>query len=99
MTTSPPTRKILTFLLSKDLLVVANKVGGIVKVLNIILSILFRSIPGQANKIFNRATFIFFYRLLIKQIIYLKGFGDVNVTIDKYSGGYIKPGMIVRIIG
>lgn len=90
MTTSPLTRKISTFSLSKGFFVVANKVGGIVTVLNVGPSILFRSIPGLANEIFNRAALIFLCYLFVKQTIYLKGFSDVGVTVDKHGGGHVR---------
>lgn len=98
MTTSPLTRKISISSLSKSLLVVANKVSGIVKVFDVVPSIPFRSIPGPANKIFNCAALTFFHRLLVKQTIYLKRFGDVNVTVNKYGAGHVRTGAIEEII-
>lgn len=85
--------------MSKGFLVVVNKVGNIVKVFDVISSIPFRSIPGPANNVFNRAVFAFFYCLFIKQMVYLKGFGGVNVTIDKHGRGHVKMETIKKVIG
>lgn len=51
MTTSPLTKKVSTLSLGKGLLVVVNKVGGIVKVLDVVLSIPIRFVSCLANKI------------------------------------------------
>lgn len=90
MTISPLTKRISTFLLSKGLLVVVNRVGGIVKVLDMVPSIPFRFIPGLANEIFNRTVITFFYFLFVKLTDYLKGFGGIGFTVEKHSGEHVK---------
>lgn len=90
MTISLPKRRISIFSLSKGLLVVANKVDGIIGVLNVIPFILFRSIPGLTNKIFSRATLTLFHYLFIKQTVYLAGFGNISITVIKHGGGYVR---------
>lgn len=85
--------------MNKDFFVVANKLKVIVKVFNIILSISFRSIPGLVNKVFNRAALAFLYCLFIKQMVYLKRFGGISITVNKYDGGYARMRAIVGVIG
>lgn len=98
VTISPLTRKILTVSLNKVSLVVANKVRGIVKVFDIIPSIPFRFIPGPANEVFNCAALAFSHYLFVKQTIYLEGFDNVNVTVDKHSRRYMRTGVIKGVI-
>lgn len=86
------------FSLNKGFLIVANKVGGIVKIRNVIPSIPFRSIPGSANIIFNCVALVFLYCLFVKQTVYLKEFSSVNVTVDKYGKGHVRTGAIEEII-
>lgn len=85
-------------MLSKDLLIVANKIDGIVKVLDVVSSIPFRSIPDLANEIFNHAALIFFHHLLVKQTVYFKRFDDVGITVYKHGGGHVRTGTIKKII-
>lgn len=92
MTISSLTKKISSSLLSKSLLVVSDKVGGIIKIFDVVPSILFRSIPGPANKIFNYMALTFFYYLFAWQLVYLKEFDSVSVTVEKHGGGYVKTG-------
>ena len=98
MTTSPPTRKVLTPLLSKDLLVVMHEVGGIVEVLDAVLSIPLWAVSSAINEIFYRAVFIFVHYLLIKQTVYLKGFDGIGVTVDKHGGWHVRAGAIEEIV-
>lgn len=86
------------FSLNKSFFIVANKVGGIVKIRNVIPSIPFRSIPGSANIIFNCVALVFLYCLFVKQTVYLKEFGGVNVTIDKHGKGHMRTEAIKEII-
>lgn len=86
-------------LLSKSLLVVANKVGGIVKILDIVPFIPFKAVPGPAYEILNCVTSTFFYCLFVKQMVYLKGSGGVGVIVNKYGGGHIRTWAMKRIIG
>ena len=85
MTTSPPTRKILTSSLSKSLLIVTHKVGGIVKVLDVIPSIPFQPVSSPTNEILHCAALTFLYCSLVKQTVYFKEFGGVGVTVDKHG--------------
>lgn len=71
-------------LLSKGFLVVANKVRGIVKVFDVILSISFRSIPGPAYEVFNGQALTFLDCAFIKKAINFKGFVFVSVTLYKH---------------
>ena len=92
MTTFPLTRRVSMFLLSQGFFIVANKVVGIVKVLDIIPPIPFRFVLSPANEIFNPAALIFLYYLLVKETIYLKGFGDVDVIVNKHGGKHLRMG-------
>lgn len=69
-------------LLNKLFFVFADKFDNIIKVFNIILSILFRAIANLANKVFNCITFIIFDNLLIEQAVYLKRFKDVSIAVN-----------------
>lgn len=69
-------------LLNKLFFVFADKFDNIIKVFNIILSILFKAIANLANKVFNCITFIIFDNLLIEQAVYLKKFKDVSIAIN-----------------
>lgn len=66
MTTSPLTRRISTFLLSKGFFLVANKVGDIVKVFDVVLSIPFEALLDSTNQVFNRTALTLLYYLFIK---------------------------------
>lgn len=99
MTISPLIRKILTLSSSKGFLVVANKVGGIVKVFDVIPSIPFRIIPGPVNKVLNRTALVFLHYLFVKQMVYFKGFGSVSITLDKHKGGHVRTGAMKGVIG
>lgn len=85
--------------MSEGLLVVADKVGGIVKVLDVVPSIPFRSIPGPANEVFYRAAFTFFHYSLVKQMVYLEGFDGIGVTVDKHGGWHVRAGAMEEIVG
>ena len=99
MTTSPPTRKVSTSSLSKGLLVVTHKVGGIIEVLDIIPSIPFRPVSSPTNEILYRVALTFLYCSLVKQTVYFKGFGGVDVTIDKHGGWHVRARAIEGIVG
>lgn len=99
MTTSPLTKRVLTFSLNQGLLVVVNKVGNIVKVFDVVQSIPFRCVPGLVNEIFNRVALTFFHYSLVKKIVYLKEFGGVGVTVDKHGGGHVRIAVMEEIIG
>lgn len=98
MITSPPTRKVSIFLLSKDVLVVMHKVGGVVKVLDVIPSILLRAVSSLTNKVFYHAAFIFFHYLIIEQTVYFKRFESTDITVDKHDKWHIRAGAIEEII-
>lgn len=66
MTISPPTKKISILSLSKGLFIVTHKVGGIVKVLDIVPSIQLWAISSSMNKILYYTAFTFFYYPLVK---------------------------------
>lgn len=101
MITSLLTRKISMSLLNKGFLIVANKIGDIVKVFDIVSSIPFRSIPYSLNKLFNYATLVFLYSLFVKQTVYLKGFGN-TVSLSTNTAGvcdHMRTRAMKRIIG
>lgn len=99
MIISPSTRRLSTPSLGKGLLVDANKVGGIVKVFDVVPSIPLMSVFCLANEILYRAVLIFFNCLLIKQTLYFKEFNGVGVIVDKHGGWHVRAGMMGEIIG
>lgn len=99
MTTSPPTRKISILSLGKNLFIVTNMIGSIVKVLDVVPSIPPRSVSYLANEIFYCAALTFLNCLLIKQTFYLKRFCGVGVTVDKHGRWHVKMGTMEEIIG
>ena len=99
MTTSPPTRKVSTSSLSKGVLVVTHKVGGIVKVLDILPSIPLRAVSSLTNEILHRAAFTFLHYSLVKQTVYLKGFDGIGVTVNKHGGWHVRVGAMEGIVG
>lgn len=70
--------------LSKGFLVVVNKVKGIVKLFDIVLSIPFRYISGISYKLFNGQALTFPDCRLIEKAINFEGFVFVNVTFHKH---------------
>ena len=99
VTTSPLTRKESTSSLSKGLLVVTHKVGGVVEVLDVVLSISLRAVSSPTNEVFYRAAFTFFHYPLVEQTVYLKGFDGIGVTVDEHGGWHVRAGTMERVIG
>lgn len=71
------------FLLNKVLFIFADKLGNIVKIFNIILSIPFKDITSLTNKVLDCMVFTFFDTLFVEQTVYLKRFKDVNIAVNK----------------
>lgn len=70
-------------MLRNALLVITNKLGRIVKVLNVILLISFRAIFSPADQIFHGLALTFFNYPLIEEAINLKEFDCVSTAFDK----------------
>lgn len=66
MTTSPPIKKVSMLSLSKGLFIVMHKVGGIVKVLDVVSSISLWAVSSPINEILYYTAFTFFYYPLVK---------------------------------
>lgn len=71
--------------MGKGFFIIANKVDGIVKVLDVILSISLRSVSCPTNKVLHRAAFTLFNRLLVKQTFHLDEFGSVSVIVNEHG--------------
>ena len=99
VTTAPPTRKVSTPSLSKGLLVVIHKVGGVVEVLDVILSILLWAVSSPTNEVFYHAAFTFFHYLFVKRTVYLKRFDSTGITVDDHGGWHVRAGAIDEIVG
>ena len=99
MITSSPTRKVSTSWLSKSVLVITHKIGGIVEVFDVVSSIPLRSVSSLTNKILHRTALTFLYCSLVKQTVYLKGFCDIGVTVDEHDGWYVRAEAKEGIIG
>lgn len=92
MTISPlPREKINIFVVKVNLgsnqtyFVVLDKGGGIVELLNIILSVPLGAIFFPANQILNGLTFFFFDLTLVKELFYLKALQLISIAFHKYK--------------
>ena len=99
VTTSPLTRKVSTPSLSKGLLVVTHKVGGVVEILDVVPPIPLRAVSSPTNEVFYRAAFTFFHYLLVKQTVHFEGFDGIGVTVDGHGGWHVRAGAIEGIVG
>lgn len=86
-------------MLSKSLLVVMHKVGGVVKVFDVVPPIPLRAVSSPRNEILYRAAFTFLHYSPIKQTVYLKRLDGIDVTVDKHSGWHVRAGAMEKIIG
>lgn len=97
MTISFLQKKFSTPSLTYAFLVSSNKVGGIVRVLDIIPLVSLGVIPSLANQIFNCMAFIFFYSSFLKQRVYFIGLESIRIVVDIDGRGYLKVEMIEKI--
>lgn len=76
-----------------------DKIGGIIKVLDIVPPIPFWAVPGPAYKVFDSEAFTLLDRALIEKAVNLEGLLAVGVTFYKYRGGLLRAGPLERILG
>lgn len=76
-----------------------NKLGGIVKVLNVVLSIPLWVIASPINEILDCVILTFFNNLSMEQIFHLKRSGGLSIIIDKHKRQYIRTGTMKKLNG
>lgn len=98
MTISSLQEKASTPLLSQLFLVGLDQLSSIVKVLDIIPYILFRTIAGPAYEVFNGQSSIFPDCPLIKKVVNLEGLVFISITFHKDQGEALRTEALERVI-
>lgn len=70
---------------SQACFILVDKVGSIVKLLNISLFIPFRTLPLLVDKIVNDLDNTIFDMIIVKEFFYLKALKLISITFDKYK--------------
>ena len=84
---------------SKGFLVVANKVGSIVKVFDVLPSILFWTVLRPPYKVFDGQALTFPDCAFIEKAVNFEGLVFVSVTLHKHWGGLMRIRALERILG